>query len=272
MSAQNVSKLKHLIDRVPNGFYVDAKWLAQNDISRSSVYDYQQAGWLEREGHGIYRRPIDGSDQAKERAWEAAILSAQRIMDYDFHIGGMAALKLQGRGHYLELGREVHLDLYGDVPRWLPKLSLNTEVRAHRRQLFGSNPIGVENLDFDRQSTDQHNPWKWPMRRSSAERAIFEALNELPDASFHQVDMVFQGLSTLRPMRLDSLLQACKSVKTKRLFFLFADRHHHAWLRHVDRAAVDFGRGPRSLVPGGTYVPEYELVVPDEFAGERRSE
>ena len=55
-------------------------------------------------------------------------------------------------------------------------------------------------------------------------------------------------------------------MKVKRLFFLFADRHKHRWLAHIDRTGIDLGKGPRMLVEGGRYVAAYQLVVPDEFA------
>ena len=110
------------------------------------------------------------------------------------------------------------------------------------------------------------SPWRWPMRLSSPERAILEALDELPNhESFHNIDMIFQGLTNLRPRRLTSLLQACRSVKVKRLFFVFADKHKHAWLNHVDKAAVDLGSGPRALTKGGKLHPDYQVYVPADL-------
>lgn len=195
------------------------------------------------------------------------MLSAQWIMGYDFHVGGMTALSLEGHSHYLGLGRSANAYLYGDVPAWLPRLTLDAHVVLRRRQLFGSDPLGIDDQDFDPAANDAPPPWSWPMRRSSQERAVLEALNELPDEeSFHKVDMLFQGLSSLRPGRLGKLLQACKSVKVKRLFFLFADRHRHRWLAHLDRTSIDLGKGPRMLVEGGRYAAAYQLVVPEEFA------
>ena len=47
------------------------------------------------------------------------------------------------------------------------------------------------------------------------------------------------------PRRLQKLLADCRSVKVKRLFFFFADRHHHAWLKRLDKDAIDLGAGKR---------------------------
>ncbi|OZB19070.1 MAG: hypothetical protein B7X55_04085 [Rhodobacterales bacterium 34-62-10] len=74
-----------------------------------------------------------------------------------------------------------------------------------------------------------------PIRYSSKERAVLELLDELPEReSFHQVDALMEGLSDLSPRRLQTLLEACASVKVKRLFLFFADRHRHAWRSRLD--------------------------------------
>ena len=267
MTVPNRRRLKFVLDQVPSGFLVDSRWLAASDVARSSAHDYHREGWLERVTRGVYRRPYPQPDSQERRDWNIPVLSAQRIMGYDFHVGGMTALTLQGQSHYLALGGSPSVYLYGDVPSWLPKLDLDAKFHLRRRQVFGSEQLGVDNRDFDPRAEDAPNPWNWPLVLSSPERAILEALNELPDQeSFHVVDMVFQGLTSLRPARLSKLLTVCKSVKVKRLFFLFADRHGHSWLKHIDRENVDLGTGPRSLVEGGRYVAAYQLVVPAEFA------
>jgi hypothetical protein len=47
------------------------------------------------------------------------------------------------------------------------------------------------------------------------------------------------NLPNLSPRRLEKLLHDCRNVKVKRLFFYFADRHKHAWLKHLDKESVD---------------------------------
>lgn len=89
-------------------------------------------------------------------------------------------------------------------------------------------------------------------------------LDELPrHASFDNLDKVFEGLVSLRPRLLTALRRACRSVKVRRLYFVFADRHRHARRKHVDASAVDFGSGPRALVDGGRSHPAYRISVPE---------
>jgi hypothetical protein len=109
-----------------------------------------------------------------------------------------------------------------------------------------------------------------PIRDSSKERALLELLDELPHReSFHQVDMLMEGMADLSPRRLQTVLEACASVKVKRLFFFFADQHRHAWRSRLDMERVDLGASKRVLVEGGKLDPTYKITVPSQLAGER---
>src|SRR5438876_574400 len=78
--------------------------------------------------------------------------------------------------------------------------------------------------------------WEWPLTMSSPERAILELMDEVPQReTFHQADVLMEGLRNLSPRRLHTLLVACRNVKVKRLFLWFAERHQHAWLKKLDR-------------------------------------
>jgi hypothetical protein len=97
---------------------------------------------------------------------------------------------------------------------------------------------------------------------------MLELLDELPEhESFHQADMLMEGLANLSPRRLQGLLEACRSVKVKRLFFFFADRHRHAWLKKLDKSKVDLGSGKRMLVRGGKLDRTYQITVPEDLHG-----
>ena len=110
----------------------------------------------------------------------------------------------------------------------------------------------------------------WKLTLSTPERAILELLDEVPNReTFHQADMLMEGLSTLRPPRLQALLADCRSIKVKRLFFFLADRHQHAWLKRIDRSKIDLGRGKKSLVRGGRYDAKYMITVPGDLDGSR---
>ena len=268
MGHSRTPRLKPFLDKVPPGFLVDSRWLKAHGIESKSIHRYVSRGWLERVIRGVYRRPLPESvDFASEVSWESVLLSLQQILAHDVHLGGESALELAGYSHYLRLGGPQNVHFYGDVPAWLKRLPTKTKIVVHRRSLFDNDPIGIGDSDRDAQeSRGAVNIWRWPIRASSPERAILEALNELrSEAGFDNLDKIFESLTMLRPKLLMTLLTVCRSVKVRRLFFVFADRHQHAWRKHLAASAIDFGTGPRALVDGGKIDPVYRIYVPGHF-------
>ena len=194
-------------------------------------------------------------------------------------------MELHGFAHYpsSEGPREVHL--YGDerAPGWLRKLPIATPFVFHNaRKLFRTEPIaaGLEGLksamtvDGPSQQVQPHGSltWRyfgdgdWPIMLSTPERAVLELLDELPGGeTFHQVDMLMEGLVGLSPKRTSRLLGECRSVKVKRLFLWFGERHGHPWLERLDRDGIDLGKGKRMLVRGGKLDPKYRITVPEDL-------
>lgn len=270
--------LNRLLTSLPAGPLVDTAWLKAQGISRTSVHDYVQRGWLERVAPRVYRRPTSAS-AAKTLRWDMAVISAQRIAGSTFHVGGLTALELLGQGHYARLGgeRPVHLyDAEGTVPSWLLKLSTDATFIMHKRTLFSAPMVGLEWRRFDPgterlgaavSSPDVSEPWDYFLRLAGAERAAVELVDDVPQGvGFEHADTIFQGLTTLRPRLVTALLEGCASIRAKRLFLFFADRHDHSWVKHIDRRNIDLGRGKRQLVAGGRLDPRYQITVPQSFA------
>ena len=271
MSRQRTPRLKPLLNTVPPGFMVDTRWLRAQGIDPKSIHDYVDRGWLERVVRGVYRRPLpEGAQGGNEESWAIPLLSLQWLMKYAVHLGGESALDMAGYAHYLKLGERSRVQFYGEVPSWLKRLPMQTEIVVRRRTLFGDDPLGIDDASLGAAATPPMvDVWRWPLRTSSPERAILEALDELPrNANFENLDKFFEGLVSLRPRRLKALLTACRSVKVRRLFFVFADRHQHAWRKHLNTSGIDFGSGPRALVEGGRIHPAYRIYVPEAFLPE----
>ncbi|MCP3468689.1 type IV toxin-antitoxin system AbiEi family antitoxin domain-containing protein [Bradyrhizobium sp. CCGUVB23] len=272
MNGQTRSKLKTLLQAIPPGFLVDTAWTKRHAISRQSVSAYVARGWLERVAQGVYRRPFTDTERTEAvNGWKIPLLSAQWLMRHDFHVGGASALSLRGHAHYLQLGSDPVIYLYGaDVPAWLLNLRVDARFVHRSDTLFGPQPVGVEDAAFSLSDNDDSelalSPWRWPIRMSSPERAVLETLDELPaNESFQTVDKLFENLVSLRPKALNQLLEQCRSIKVKRLFFIYADKHAHPWRKHVDTAHIDLGRGDRSLLQGGRLHPTYRMTVPAEL-------
>jgi hypothetical protein len=264
MDAARSQNLKKLLDAVPAGYLVDAAWLVSQGIAYESFRDYVKRGWLDRITRGVFRRPLPSTaatPMSNSIVWKTCILSTQHIMGHDLHVGGTTALGEQGHAHYLRLGESAPVWVYGDsIPNWLVKLPMDAEIRTRPRSLFADPKRGL----IEAKTTGQ--PWDWGLTMSTPERAVLEAMDELPDhESFHTLDMVFESLTTLRPKLLSDLLQACRKIKVRRLFFVFADRHDHPWRKRIDPQAFDLGSGDRALVRGGKIHPRYRIMVPEDF-------
>ena len=275
-------KLNRLQTLLPDGLLVDARWLTAQGYSRQLRAKYVAAGWLESPCRGVYRRP-----SAAPVHWQHVVASLQFAMQRPPAIGGRTALELSGYEHYLSLGDLRQVTLYGEstLPLWPNALvgPLFVHRNAHRLFPAPSTPAGAAQLrtaahsgsDALRSGPD-HLVWRrldngLGVVMSSAERAALEMLEELPNRlSFHEADMYMGSLTALHPKRVSALLTTCASVKAKRLFLWFAERHEHQWFDQLDLENVNLGSGKRSLVGGGKLDAKYGITVPatlDDEAG-----
>ncbi|MCC5808736.1 MAG: type IV toxin-antitoxin system AbiEi family antitoxin [Ectothiorhodospiraceae bacterium] len=280
MAEQKTSLINQLENDLPEGLVVDAAWLEERGIASNLRAYYVKSGWLEQPVRSVYRRPRG------TLSWQQVVISLQTLLlRTPFIVGGRTALELQGFEHYLSHeAKTVHL--YGPKrpPGWLKKLTLPQRFVYHNSaRLFRNDPVtfglgspawdiadgggrALSRLQGSSLATITWGHWDWPLTLSQPERAYLEMLDELPrHESFHQADMIMQSAANFSPRRLQTLLVDCDSVKVKRLFFFFADRHHHAWLKRLDKKAVDLGNGKRMLVPGGKLDPVYLITVPGDL-------
>ncbi|WP_092576143.1 type IV toxin-antitoxin system AbiEi family antitoxin domain-containing protein [Rhizobium lusitanum] len=280
MAMQSASLLNRLEKDLPEGLVVDAAWLEERGIASNLRAYYVKAGWLEQPVRSVYKRPRG------RLSWQQVVISLQTLLlRTPFYVGGRTALELQGFAHYLSHEtKTVHLYGPGKPPAWLNKLNLPQRFVYHNSAtLFRNDPVtkGLGSLAWDiadgtgldltrfqggSLTSLAWGQWDWPLTLSQPERAYLEMLDELPrHESFHQADMIMQSAANFSPRRLQKLLVDCGSVKVKRLFFYFADRHGHAWLKRLDKTAIDLGKGKRMLVPGGKLDPAYLITVPEDL-------
>tara|TARA_R110000782_G_scaffold270455_1_gene371313 strand:- start:15100 stop:16044 length:945 start_codon:yes stop_codon:yes gene_type:complete len=280
VNEQRKPSLNRLLSQLDPGQLVDSAWLQDQGVSRPSIHAYVQNGWLERVAPRVYRRPT-GSDSSAQR-WDAAILSAQELRPSTFYVGGPTALDLLGRSHYLRLGGHPGIYLYDPdrtAPAWLMKLRLDATLVLRTRSLFADTLPGLEWRRFELGTgrlgaavaePTKTNPWDHFLRVAGEERAAIEMLDEIPATlGFDHADEIFQGLSNLRPRLVTQLLETCRSVRAKRLFLFYADRHAHAWAKHVDRTHVDLGKGKRQLAPGGRLDARYQITIPASLSASK---
>ena len=275
MTVQSGKKLNWLDRELPEGLLVDAAWLEAHGYSRSLRSQYVAAGWLEQPTRGVFRRPRGSL------SWEQVVISLQAVLHLPVSVGGRTALELQGYAHYLSQSPQVvHLFSDKKLPGWVSKLQTGQNFEFHNRTRFLPKiDQQIDKLSLSAHALDESDntqpgalritrwdQWDWPLVISTRERAILELLDELPNKeTFHLVDVMMEGLVNVSPRRMQQLLEVATSIKVKRLFFFFADRHRHRWLDHVVRDKIDLGKGKRMLVKGGKLDPKYHITVPEDF-------
>ncbi len=235
MGLQKNEKLNSLLERLPEGVAAPSHWLADQGYSRQLVRKYVQGNWLQGLGRGVYARPQGAV------TWEGVVLGMQRLAGLQFHVGGVSALNRQGFVHYLPLGGESSIHLWGcdKVPAWVRAVSLPESLYFHTARLFADDAASV---GINKVSSSVRD---WTLRVSGPERAVMEVLSvvDATDASFTHAAELFAGLTSLRPGVINTLLAACTSIKVKRLFLFLADRHDYPWFNKIEWRQLDLGSG-----------------------------
>ena len=273
MTVRVGSKLNRLERELPEGLLVDANWMEQRGYSRSLRSQYVSAGWLEQPARGVFRRPRG------PLSWEHVVISLQTLLHLPVSVGGRTALEILGYAHFLRQSqRVIHLYTDAKLPGWLSKLPGQCFVSHNRGRFLPPGAPPSLNLASAVSEPEQTlagafrvipwGQWNWPLVVSTPERAILELIDELPASeTFHGIDMLMEGLVDISPRRMQTLLEQASSIKVKRLFFFFAERHGHRWLNRLSQDKVDLGKGKRMIAKGGKLDRKYQITVPEDLDG-----
>jgi len=144
------------------------------------------------------------------------------------------------------------------VPNWIN----SKRVRKYK----WDQEIRFQTTDFLPYTNDlgltEDNQSGYPIMLSSPERAILEAILLMPRyTTFENVTNLMEGLSTLRPDLVTTLLKTCKSIKVKRTFLYLAEHANHNWFSRLNLTDVNLGKGKRTVVPGGKFDAKYQITV-----------
>ena len=186
-----------------------------------------------------------------------AVYALQFLLKLPVHVGAKTALELQGYAHFIPMRNLPVVHLYGQpgrpLPAWFKRHSWESRVRFHLVRLFPDKPeLGL---------TKKPRESIWA-RMSAPERAALELVDLVPkEQSFSEARLLMGGLTTLRPELVQELLEACRSIKTKRLFLFLAEEANHAWFKELNTSKLDLGKGNRSIIKGGQLDQKYQITV-----------
>jgi hypothetical protein len=166
---------------------------------------------------------------------------------------------LLGFAHYLQVNAQeatVFVASKTSLPLWFMNNQWDTKLKIYTVSLFNENEASL--TDFQ--------DGELTMKISNATGAMMECLSLCPNQfPITEAYELMEGLATLRPTQVQTLLEQCKSVKVKRLFLYFAERANHSWFKYIDAKQIDLGSGVRSLANDGAFIAKYKLVLPKEL-------
>jgi hypothetical protein len=246
------SKLNQLLKRWPKGAVATASWLHQNGVYRQLARQYVANGWMVPLGHGAFVRAGESAD------WLGGLYALQAQLGLGIHVAAATALSMKGLGHFLPLGGEAEVQLFGEcrkmLPAWFARHPWGVRVLYNTSKLF-------ESSDPTSFTTVEHGAFA--VRVAAPERAMLEVFHlATTNAAIEHALELMAGLSTLRPLVVQSLLEKCRSVKAKRLFLWAAAEAHHSWTSRLDETTLDLGKGKRRIYRDGRLDAKYQITVP----------
>jgi len=248
------SKINHLLKQWPKGTVATTSWLDEHGVYRQLARRYMSSGWIQPMGRGAFLRAGDSAD------WFGGLYALQRQLGLSVYAGAGTALLLKGLGHFLPLGDKSEVFLFSEhrtkLPGWFKKHAWGVPIQHHYPKIFErSDPSG-----FTEVKREGFSVWV-----SAPERAILEVLHlTTHNAAIEHAVELMDGLNTLRPQVLQSLLESCRSVKVKRLFLWAAEDAGHDWFTRLALDRVDLGKGKRQIYRGGRFDPKYKITVPKQ--------
>ena len=250
----NKTKINSLIQSLPRGSVLLPSWLLSQGYSYELQQIYRKSNWLKSIGKGAMIKSGD------TLVLTGALSALQKVENLNIHVGGRSALELQGLAHYLQINNpETTLFVNGrkNLPLWFTNNDWNIKTKLFRLSLFENETVGMNDFQDGELTMEVSNP----------ARAIMECLALCPENfPLSESFELMEGLVSLRPAKVQELLENCKSVKVKRLFLHFAEKANHSWFKYLDTRKINLGVGNRSLVESGVLVSKYKLVLPNELA------
>lgn len=254
MTPYKGTKLKTLLTTWPQGTVFLSSVLKGRGIGYDLQMQYRKSGWIQSIGQGAVVRTGDNV------SWQGGVYALQTQAKLPLHVGGKTALSMYGLAHFVNMMNEK-IQIFGSpgskLPTWFQKYSWGGRIIYHRSSLFS------EDLKSGLQSRSLKS---FSIEVSSPERAFLEFLDLVPqEETFREAILISESLSVLRPKIVQELLEACRSVKVKRLFLFLIEKQNHAWFKRLNVSRIALGKGDRQIFKGGVLDQKYRITVPQDL-------
>lgn len=198
-----MSKINQILQDWPSGTVITTEWLNKKGVSRQLADSYKKSGWLEGFGVGAYKRPHE------DIKWMGALYTLQKLGGYTIHVGGKTALEQHGLGHYIRKSDNRKIVLWKKpserLPTWFKNQVWNANLEIRSVNLFDKSGAYSEKVINGIE-----------VNVSSPEQAFMEYLHDIPKhESWDEMNYLSEGMVSLRPAVVQSLLENCKSIMGK---------------------------------------------------------
>lgn len=224
--------------------------LRRQGYSDQLLQQYREAGWLRSLASGVMYRTGDSLSAY------AAIASYNEQCGKRYRIAAHSALELFGYNHYVPMGKPLLMVAHDEMhtPMWMRSEKLDRTIKTFTTNAFGERQEEMPQVDGR------------SLLVSSPEQAFLECLLLAPK-QYGLMDLyyIMEQLTALRPDKLQTLLEATKNHKVKRLFLYMAEKAGHYWFESLDISRMELGTSKLQVVKGGVYVPKYRMTIPKEL-------
>lgn len=252
MTTANETKINRLLQMQPKNVVYTSKWLVEEGYSKELQRAYRKTGWFKRIGAGALIRTGETPD------YLGGVYALQNQLGMSVHPGGKTALALWGKAHYLNFAPSS-VNLYGYTRERLPSWFRNYDWQVTIN--YQTHSALPQNLGLKKWNTSDFELYISTPLWAFIEM-LLEQMNEEDYVPYYELML---GLNNLVPIKVQQMLEQCSHIKAKRLFLFMAEKASHQWFKHLNLDAIDLGRGKRSLVKNGVYVPKYQITIPKEL-------
>jgi len=259
------SKINWLLNNISSGEIVLQSWLSKHGITPQLARKYCSSQWLVKIGTGVYYR------SGRIPAWQDAIYCLQTQSNSIMHLAGLTSLAQQGKSHYLHLGIEsIWINIHSKtiLPKWFrtfPEIYLSKNISKHEDLRWEIIKTSKLTCIDDFLTVIDINGRK--LKASAQELAAFEVLEAVPSIlSFEYAAEIFQGLMSLSPRKVESILKRSNSIQTNRLFLFLGHFYEHPWVARLNESEINLGSGKRKIVVNGKLEKQYQITIPEQFA------
>ena len=210
---------------LPHGVPFDIQTATSMGISSALAWHYLKSGWLKRLARGVFMFAND------ELQRDACLKFVGKHMP-GLHVGGKTALAWRGVRH--NLSSRERLTLWGSVPGKLPEWFTSRFPSQYVARVLFSKKLPDESGLQPLPETPEGPLVSVP------ERALLEMLSEVGlRQGVEEARNIMEGVRSVRPEVLETLLKNCLRRKVIRLCVQWAEELNLEWAAAARNSAKD---------------------------------